>query len=64
VEALVAIAIGVLTGTGVFLMLRARTFPVLLGLTLLFWWVPNRKVRMRNAFAGAAVAAIVAQVPN
>ena len=30
----------------------------LLGLTLLFWWVPNRKVRMRNALAGAAVAAI------
>ena len=30
----------------------------LLGLTLLFWWVPNRKVRIRNALAGAAVAAI------
>ena len=27
----------------------------LLGLTLLFWWVPNRRVRMRNALAGAAV---------
>ena len=38
-EALVAIAIGVLTGTGVFLLLRARTFPVLLGLTLLSYGV-------------------------
>jgi membrane protein len=25
-------------------------------LTLLFWWVPNRAVRIRNALAGAAVA--------
>jgi multicomponent K+:H+ antiporter subunit C len=39
VEALVAIAIGVLTGTGVYLLLRARTFPVLLGLTLLSYGV-------------------------
>jgi len=38
-EALLAIAIGVLTGAGVFLMLRARTFPVLLGLTLLSYAV-------------------------
>lgn len=38
-EALVAIAIGVLTATGVYLMLRARTFPVLLGLTLLSYAV-------------------------
>ncbi|MCC6946105.1 MAG: YihY/virulence factor BrkB family protein [Thermomicrobiales bacterium] len=30
----------------------------LLGLTFLFWWVPNRKVRIRNALAGATVAAI------
>lgn len=34
-EALVAIAIGILFATGVYLMLRARTFPVVLGLTLL-----------------------------
>jgi membrane protein len=33
----------------------------LVGLTLLFWWVPNRKVRMRNALAGAAVAALALQ---
>ncbi len=30
----------------------------LLGVTLLFWWVPNRKVKIRNALAGAAVATI------
>ncbi|TAK51391.1 MAG: Na+/H+ antiporter subunit C [Gammaproteobacteria bacterium] len=34
-EALVALAIGTLTGCGIYLMLRTRTFPVALGLTLL-----------------------------
>lgn len=34
-EATVAIGIGVLVGSGVYLLLRARTFPVVLGLTLL-----------------------------
>ena len=34
-EATFAIIIGVLTGCGVYLVLRARTFPVVLGLTLL-----------------------------
>lgn len=34
-EVLVAIIIGLLTASGVFLMLRARTFPVVMGLTLL-----------------------------
>ncbi len=38
-EAVVAIAIGVLTACGVFLILRARTFPVVLGLTLLSYAV-------------------------
>ncbi len=38
-EALLAIAVGVLTACGVFLVLRARTFPVLLGLTLLSYAV-------------------------
>ncbi len=38
-EALLAMAIGVLTACGVFLILRARTFPVLLGLTLLSYAV-------------------------
>jgi len=34
-EILVASGIGVLAGSGIYLMLRARTFPVVLGLTLL-----------------------------
>jgi multicomponent K+:H+ antiporter subunit C len=34
-EFLVASAVGVLTAVGVYLVLRARTFPVVLGLTLL-----------------------------
>lgn len=38
-EALVAIAVGALAGCGVYLMLRARTFPVILGLTLLSYGV-------------------------
>lgn len=38
-EVLLSIAIGVLTACGVFLILRARTFPVLLGLTLLSYAV-------------------------
>ncbi len=38
-EALVALIIGVLTGCGVYLALRARTFPVVLGLTFLSYAV-------------------------
>lgn len=38
-ELLVAIIIGVLVATGVYLCLRARTFPVVLGLTLLSYGV-------------------------
>lgn len=38
-EALMALIIGVLTGCGVYLTLRARTFPVVLGLTLLSYAV-------------------------
>jgi multicomponent K+:H+ antiporter subunit C len=38
-EALISIAIGLLTACGVFLMLRARTFPLILGLTLLSYAV-------------------------
>lgn len=38
-EAVVAIAIGVLAACGVFLILRARTFAVVLGLTLLSYAV-------------------------
>lgn len=38
-EALISICVGVLTGCGVFLALRARTFSVVLGLTLLSYAV-------------------------
>src|SRR5690606_16937552 len=38
-ELLLAIAIGLLTGCGVFLLLRARTFPVILGLSLISYAV-------------------------
>jgi multicomponent K+:H+ antiporter subunit C len=39
VEWLLALVIGVLTASGVYLTLRARTFPVVLGLTLLAYGV-------------------------
>jgi len=38
-EAMIATAIGLLFGCGVFLMLRARTFPVILGLNLISYAV-------------------------
>ncbi|MGM0412727.1 MAG: Na+/H+ antiporter subunit C [Pseudomonadota bacterium] len=38
-EILVAIAIGCLVASGIYLMLRGRTFPVVLGLTLLSYGV-------------------------
>ncbi|WP_113906743.1 Na+/H+ antiporter subunit C [Aliidiomarina celeris] len=38
-EILIAIVIAVLTGTGLYLMLRSRTFPVVMGLTLLTYAV-------------------------
>ena len=38
-EALYALVIGVLIGTGVYLLLRRRTFPVVLGLTLVSYAV-------------------------
>lgn len=38
-ELLIALIIGVMTASGVFLTLRARTFPVVLGLTLLAYAV-------------------------
>ena len=38
-EALYAISLGVLSSCGVYLMLRGRTFPVVLGLTLLSYAV-------------------------
>lgn len=38
-EALIAGAVGLMTACGVYLLLRARTFPVVLGLTLLSYAV-------------------------
>lgn len=38
-EAVVALAIGVLTGSGVWLLLRPRTFQVIIGLSLLSYAV-------------------------
>ncbi len=38
-EVILAIIIAVLTGTGIFLTLRARTYPIVLGLTLLAYAV-------------------------
>lgn len=38
-EALIAVAIGTLTAGGIYLMLRQRTFPVIIGLTLLSYAV-------------------------
>lgn len=38
-EALIAVIIAVMTSCGVYLMLRARTFPVIVGLTLLTYAV-------------------------
>lgn len=38
-EALVATSLGLLTAAGIYLMLRQRTFPVILGLTLLSYAV-------------------------
>ena len=38
-ELLIAIAIGTLTACGIYLMLRARSFPVILGLSLLSYAV-------------------------
>lgn len=38
-ELLLALGVGVLTGTGIYLLLRARTFDVILGLTLVSYAV-------------------------
>ena len=54
-EPLVAIAIGTLTAVGIYLMLRLRTFPVILGLTFLSYAV--------NVFIFAAGRLAVNQPP-
>jgi multicomponent K+:H+ antiporter subunit C len=54
-EALIALIIGVLTGCGVYLVLRAHTFPVVLGLTLLSYAV--------NLFLFATGRLVIGQPP-
>ncbi|MDP2170877.1 MAG: Na+/H+ antiporter subunit C [Rhodocyclaceae bacterium] len=54
-EALLALVIGVLTGCGVYLVLRAHTFPVVLGLTLLSYAV--------NLFLFATGRLVIGQPP-
>ena len=54
-EALIALAVGVLTGCGVYLVLRARSFPVVLGLTLLSYAV--------NLFLFATGRLVIGQPP-
>ncbi|NDP39681.1 MAG: Na+/H+ antiporter subunit C [Rhodoferax sp.] len=54
-ELLIALSIGVLTGCGVYLVLRARTFPVVLGLTLLSYGV--------NLFLFATGRLVIGQPP-
>ena len=51
-ELLVAAAIGLLTACGIYLMLRGRTFPVVLGLTLLAYAVNLFIVAMGRLWVG------------
>lgn len=53
-EAIIALAIGVLAGSGVWLVLRPRTFPVALGLTLLAYAVNLFIFAMGRLRVGAA----------
>lgn len=53
-EALIAVVIAVLVSCGVYLMLRARTFPVILGLTLLSYAVNLFIFVMGRLQSGAA----------
>jgi multicomponent K+:H+ antiporter subunit C len=52
-EGLVAVIIGLLTACGVYLLLRARTFPVVLGLTLLSYAVNLFLFAMGRLVVGA-----------
>jgi len=54
-EALFASAVGILTASGVYLLLRARTYPVVLGLTLLSYAV--------NLFLFASGGLVIGQPP-
>lgn len=61
-EALMALVIAVLVGCGVYLMLRARTFPVILGLTLLSYAVNLFIFSMGRLRSGAP--AVIGQSPG
>jgi multicomponent K+:H+ antiporter subunit C len=54
VEALITLAIGVLVASGVYLLLRARTYPVILGVMLLGYAVNLFLVAMGRVGRGAA----------
>jgi multicomponent K+:H+ antiporter subunit C len=54
-EALFALTLGLLTASGVYLLLRARTFPVVLGLTLLSYAVNLFLFAMGRLSGDAAV---------
>ena len=53
-EAIIALAIGVLTGSGVWLLLRPRTFQVVIGLSLLSYAVNLFILAMGRLRTGAA----------
>ncbi|BCD87150.1 Na+/H+ antiporter subunit C [Pseudomonas solani] len=54
-EALFAVTLGLLTASGIYLLLRARTFPVVLGLTLLSYAVNLFLFAMGRLAGDAAV---------
>jgi multicomponent K+:H+ antiporter subunit C len=54
VEALIVLAVGTLVATGVYLLLRARTYPVILGIMLLGYAVNLFLVAMGRVGRGAA----------
>ena len=60
-EALLATAIGILTACGIFLMLRPRTFSLVLGLTLRFplkYPLSINKLSVKNGMHDADIAPI------
>ena len=69
-EALVASSIGLLTAAGIYLMLRKRTFPVIIGLTLLtygvnlFIFAVGRLVTAAPPIYGPDVAAYADPLPQ
>jgi multicomponent K+:H+ antiporter subunit C len=69
-EVLVALIIGVLTACGVYLVLRARSFPVVLGLTLLsyaanlFLFAMGRLIVGQPPVIGAAASGYADPLPQ